>query len=289
MSAPKIGSLFSGYGGLDMAVEAVTGATTAWVSDIDKGACKILAHRYPDAPNLGDITKVDWTAVEPVDIITGGFPCTDVSSGGNKKGIQDGEFSGLWTEMARAVRELRPPLVVVENVRDLLARGLDIVLGDLARIGYDARWMCVPAYAVGAPYGRPRLFIAASPTGSHFYRQERVSQLNSGAPQGVPERPEWYRRHADRLAVETRRALDRWAELLGRPAPDPSDALGANGQPRINPRFSEWLMGLPEGWVTDVPDLDRMGQMMTLGNGVVPQQAIASLTTLLPVEARAAA
>jgi site-specific DNA-cytosine methylase len=75
----RIGSLFSGYGGLEQGVQAVLGGSTAWVSDIDKGACKILAHRYPDAPNLGDISKVDWSQVEPVDVLTGGFPCQDVS------------------------------------------------------------------------------------------------------------------------------------------------------------------------------------------------------------------
>ena len=95
-----IGSLFSGYGGLDMAAEEVFGARTAWVSDVDKGACKILAHRYPGVPNLGDITTVDWSAVEPVDIITGGSPCQDLSHAGRRAGmsdyqlIQEGSCSG---------------------------------------------------------------------------------------------------------------------------------------------------------------------------------------------------
>jgi site-specific DNA-cytosine methylase len=80
LAGPGIGSLFSGYGGLERGVQAVLGGTVAWHSEIDPGACKILAHRYPDVPNLGDITAVDWSAVEPVDVLTGGFPCQDVSA-----------------------------------------------------------------------------------------------------------------------------------------------------------------------------------------------------------------
>lgn len=81
-----IGSLFTGYGGLDLAVEAVLDAHTVWTSDTDPGARRIIAHRWPDAPNLGDITAVDWTAVEPVDVLTGGFPCQDVSHAGRPEG-----------------------------------------------------------------------------------------------------------------------------------------------------------------------------------------------------------
>lgn len=119
-----IGSLFAGYGGLDLAVQAVTGGHTAWVSDIDSGACKVLAHRFPDAPNLGDITAVDWATIPRVDILTGGFPCQDVSAAGKRAGLMHGTRSGLWHHFARAIAELRPPLVVIENVRGLLtARG----------------------------------------------------------------------------------------------------------------------------------------------------------------------
>src|SRR6478609_3634848 len=96
----RIGSLFSGYNGLDIAVSNVIGGDLAWVSDIDPGACKILAHHHPDVPNLGDITTVDWSQVEPVDIVTGGFPCTDVSAAGKRIGlIRRGKTktrSGLW-------------------------------------------------------------------------------------------------------------------------------------------------------------------------------------------------
>ena len=118
MNGPRIGSLFSGYGGLEMGVQSVLGGHTAWVSDIDPGACKILAHRYPGVPNLGDITQVDWATVPPVDILTGGSPCTDVSQAGQRKGMRPGTRSGLWASMCDAIDIIRPKLVIWENVRD---------------------------------------------------------------------------------------------------------------------------------------------------------------------------
>lgn len=117
----RTGSLFTGYGGLEMAVNAFLGAETAWLSDIDPGACKILAHHWPDVPNIGDITAVDWAAVEPVDILTGGFPCQDVSHAGKRAGLRPDTRSGLWTHMAYAVSQLRPRYIIAENVRGLLS------------------------------------------------------------------------------------------------------------------------------------------------------------------------
>ena len=155
----RIGSLFSGIGGFDLAAEWM-GWSTAWVSEIDPFACSVLAHHFPDAPNHGDITTIDFTTVEPVDILVGGFPCQDISNAGKREGIT-GERSGLWKEYARAIRELRPRYVVVENVAALKSRGLDVVLGDLASLGYDAEWRVFGADDVGAPHRRDRLWILA--------------------------------------------------------------------------------------------------------------------------------
>lgn len=120
----KIGSLFSGYGGLEMGVQSVIGGTTAWVSDIDPGACKILAHRYPGVPNLGDISAVDWTAIEPVDVLTGGFPCQDVSHAGKRAGLKPDTRSGLWSAhlIARRRRDLMAAVNACEHSKDEIRR-----------------------------------------------------------------------------------------------------------------------------------------------------------------------
>lgn len=285
MNGPRIGSLFSGYGGLDMGVQAVIGGTIAWHVEFDDAASRILAHHWPNIPNYGDITKVDWSTIDPVEVLTGGFPCTDISSSGKKEGIDDGEFSGLWREYARAIRTLRPRLIVVENVRDILTRGLDRVVGDLAELGYDSRWTCVSGFHAGGAIGRARLFLTGTPAGTCGSRLRWGPQQHCETHQDQSERPKWIREHADRLAVESRRALDRWAELLGRPAPNPEGLPGANRQPRLNPAFVEWLMGLPEGHVTDPAiGLTHSQHLKAIGNGVMPQQAALGLRLLLEAE-----
>lgn len=181
----KIGSLFSGYGGLDLAVMNVTGAEVAWHCEFDEAPSKILAYHYPDVPNYGDVTKIDFTKVEPVDILTGGFPCQDLSLAGKRAGLKKGTRSGLWSEFARAIDELNPRLVVIENVRGILSasahsdlepcewcmgdepnepslRALGAVLGSLSGLGengYDARWVGLRAADAGAPHSRFRIFI----------------------------------------------------------------------------------------------------------------------------------
>ncbi|WP_301119821.1 DNA cytosine methyltransferase [Mycolicibacterium fortuitum] len=194
----KIGSLFSGAGGLDMAVEAFFDGHVVWqcepetLTDKKTGrvtrnaAVTILAHRFPDVPNLGDITLVDWAAVEPVEVLCGGFPCQDVSAAGLQAGLAEGTRSGLWWRFADAIRALRPKYVVIENVKGLLSakavrggmesddpdlgdgagvpvvqRAAGAVLGDLADLGYDAQWVTLSAAAVGAPHKRERVFILA--------------------------------------------------------------------------------------------------------------------------------
>jgi len=180
----KIGSLFSGYGGLDLAVANVLGAEVAWHCEWDDAPSKILEKHFPGVPNYRDVSKVDFTQVEPVDILTGGFPCQDLSMAGKRAGLKAGTRSGLWSEFARAIDEIKPKLVVIENVRGLLSapasngmeydtetmatldgrpavRAMGAVLGDLADLGYDAEWQGVRASDNGAPHNRFRIFIVA--------------------------------------------------------------------------------------------------------------------------------
>ncbi|MEV7589745.1 DNA cytosine methyltransferase [Streptomyces sp. NPDC089922] len=151
-----------------MAIEALTGGRVTWVADNDPNKAKILARRFPGVPNLGDITLIDWAGLadQGIEIITAGFPCQDISNAGKRVGIE-GSRSGIWANVAEAVRVLRPKLVFLENVGAIRSRGLDRVLGDLAACGYDAVWSCYRASAAGAPHHRDRWFLVASPADSH--------------------------------------------------------------------------------------------------------------------------
>ncbi|MFJ4576152.1 DNA cytosine methyltransferase [Streptomyces sp. NPDC088846] len=163
---PRIGSVCSGYRGLDMAVEAVFGGTTAWVADVDPGANRILAHHWPNVPNLGDITTCRWEDVEPVDIFCGGYPCQPFSTAGRRKGTEDARH--IWPHIAHSLRVLRPRLAVFENVAGHLSLGFADVLADLAALGFDADWCTLRASDIGAAHQRNRLFLLAWPadTGS---------------------------------------------------------------------------------------------------------------------------
>ena len=155
------GSLCSGYGGLDLAVMAVTGARLAWTAETDRYAAGVLAHHWPGVPNLGDITALNWARVPPVDLVTAGWPCQDISYAGPGAGITEGTRSGLWLHIADGLRRLRPSYVYLENVAALRTRGLAKVLGDLAEIGYDTQWTCLRAADAGAPHRRDRLLVLA--------------------------------------------------------------------------------------------------------------------------------
>lgn len=182
----RSGELFAGVGGLGMAVDEVFGSTPAWFCEFDSAPSRVLAYRHPDVPNYGDVTAVEWTTTPRVNILAGGFPCQDVSLAGRRKGMGEGTRSGLWSEYAKAIDEIRPDWVVIENVRGLLSaaansdmepcplcvgdnpghvlRALGAVLGDLAELGFDAEWTGIRASDVGAPHGRFRVFILAWPS-----------------------------------------------------------------------------------------------------------------------------
>ena len=182
----KIGSLFSGYGGLDMAVSAVTGGKVVWHCEWADAPAKVLAKHFPNVPNYRDVSQVDFSKIEKVDVLTGGFPCQDVSLIGRRAGLREGTRSGLWYEFVRAIDEIKPRLVVIENVRGILSaeahsnleqcewcmgngsdqpalRSLGAVAGSLAELGYDCKWASVRASDAGASHARFRVFIIAYP------------------------------------------------------------------------------------------------------------------------------
>jgi DNA (cytosine-5)-methyltransferase 1 len=292
----RIGSFCSGYRGLDMAVEQVFGGTTAWVSDVDPGANKILAHRWPATPNIGDLTAARWEDVEPVDIVCGGYPCQPFSTAGKRKGTAD--VRHLWPFIAGALGVLRPRVAIFENVANHLRLGFDTVLRDLADLGFDVEWCVVQADEVGAPHQRRRLiFVAtaadAADLGHQWARSTRERRtgpadgrlaaadapgLGRGEGRPEPARLERGPGAASRGLQDWGRfapAIARWEEATGRPAPWATD-----DRSRLSPAFVEWMMGLPAGHVTQVPELTRTQQLKALGNGVVPQQAAAAIRLL---------
>ncbi|MDV8028894.1 DNA cytosine methyltransferase [Rhodococcus sp. IEGM 27] len=167
----RVGSLFSGYEGLGMAVDVVfPGAQRAWFCEWDEAPSKILDHHWPTVPNHRDVTQIDWDTMPPVDILTGGYPCQPFSAAGQRKGTDDDRH--LWPYVRDAIRHLRPRYTLLENVAGHRSMGFDRVLGDLAEDGLDVRWTSLRASDVGAPHHRERLFIL-------------VTDPSGGRPEGV--------------------------------------------------------------------------------------------------------
>lgn len=157
----RVGSLCSGYGGLDLALsEVFPEARTVWFSEIDPAAITVFRKHFGDPPCLGDIREVDWSTVEPVDVITAGYPCQPVSNAG-KRGDWQADDRYLWPSVIEAIGALRPHLVLLENVPGHRKRGFSRVLGDLAKAGFDADWVSVRASEIEAPHHRDRLFALA--------------------------------------------------------------------------------------------------------------------------------
>jgi DNA (cytosine-5)-methyltransferase 1 len=156
----RIGSLCTGYGGLDMSVHKVLGGELAWFAEFDKHPSTLLAERFPDVPNLGDIKQINWFNWKPlleVDVLVGGYPCQPFSAAGKRKGENDERH--LWPYIREAVRVLRPRYTFLENVAGHRSMGFGTVLRDCAEDGFDVRWCSVRASDAGAPHRRERLFF----------------------------------------------------------------------------------------------------------------------------------
>jgi len=278
----KIGSLCTGYGGLDMAVEAYFNAETIWVAEFDKYASQIINLRW-ELPNYGDITKINWGEVDPIDILTAGYPCQPFSHAGHRKGENDKRH--IWPHIKKAISELRPRIVILENVRGHLTLGFKEVLQELAEIGYDATWTIIRASDVGAPHRRERIFVIAYPDSGWSRQQPTIAApileyrdgdtkrsysdgerltlgYDEGRTQGNQGKPQ-------SLAYKL------VAAIYNQGIPNPLDQDG-----KLNAKFVEYMMGLPSGWVTD-SGLSRSQQLKILGNGVVPQQAYAAIHRLI--------
>lgn len=303
-----LGSLFSGIGGLDLGLECALhdggfDVSTLWQCEADPWCRSILARHWPRAGRYDDVRAVGPDAPR-VDVLCGGFPCQDVSYAGKGAGLA-GERSGLWFEFARVVRDLRPRIVVVENVAALATRGLDAVLGSLSEAGYDAVWFDLRASDVGAPHRRERLFIVgwnvADAANRGDVRRERSARHDakgcdrrderhgSGCDDGVCSK-----HVADAEFSEGRQRRD--ADVFGRRARDAEQTGVGGGDERFGDgrraqsRLGRATDGLPRGldahrWparpgepqrADEAPRVTtekarRSARLKALGNAVVPQ------------------
>ena len=171
----RVLDLFSGIGGFSLGLERA-GMKTVAFCEIDPFCRKVLAKHWPEVPIYEDIRTLSADVLErdgiAVDAICGGFPCQDISLAGKQEGIR-GERSSLWFEYARLIGEIRPSVVIVENVSALLGNGMADVLGTLSTLGYDAEWDVIPASAIGGLHRRERLWITAYPN-ANGVRPQRV-------------------------------------------------------------------------------------------------------------------
>lgn len=272
MDKLRVLDLFAGIGGFSLGLERTGGFETVAFCEIEPFPQKVLKKHWPEVPIYEDVRELTAAKLAAdgiaVDVITGGFPCQDISLAGKQAGITDGTRSGLWGEVARLVGELAPRFVIVENVANLLAGPSDRpggwfsrVLGDLAECGYDAEWRNIPAAFVGAPHRRERVWIIAYPSAQ---RQPEARQLRHNKP-------------AKRFPGGGQKTV----------FADPWEAGAERGGTQSLPRFpafswcedvrrAEDLRGRPDippplfrGSRDGVPDwVDRVG---ACGNAVVPQ------------------
>lgn len=235
--------LFAGIGGFSLGLERTGAFKTELFCEIDPFCQKVLRKHWPDVPIHEDITTLHGETGQ-FDVLTGGFPCQDLSYAGKGAGIE-GERSGLWSEFARLIREIRPKFIIVENVPALLNRGMGVVLGDLAKGGYDAEWQCLPAAAFGAPHIRDRVWVLAYPR-----RQLRTVQGDGvdGFCGVFPER----NGRAKEIGGQNRELVEM--------VPGVHTRVAANWW-RAQSRVARSTDGVP----------DRLERLTAIGNAIVPQ------------------
>ena len=250
----KVGSLFAGIGGMELGLERTGHYETVWQVEINDHARSVLERHWPEVKRHDDVCTFptqgyDWSC----DVLAGGFPCQDLSIAGKGKGLS-GSRSGVFYEVIRIVRCLEPRYVILENVSALLARGMGVVLGELAKIGYNAEWHCITSAYLGAPHERDRLFILA-------YRNDpRHGTQEHEADQGQEEESSQQRREVV------------LPELGGLRA-----AKGAGREHwKSEPSVGRVVDGLPR----------RMDRLRLLGNAIVPQVAEAVGNRLYEIHSR---
>jgi DNA (cytosine-5)-methyltransferase 1 len=286
--------LFSGIGGFSLGLERA-GMTTRAFCESDAYCRAVLAKHWPGVPIYDDVRILTGERLRAdgivSDVITAGWPCQDISLAGRGAGLA-GERSGLWRDVARIVGEVRPRYVILENVAALLARGMGDILGDLAALGFDAEWYCIPACAVGAPHRRDRIWIVAY-TGCGLETEQRYAEAFDNRGTREAERPIKVGRSggiggvvANAKELVERRGLcaDGSTEQWRRRSGDGGCEVAEPSRPRLalGPgTLAQWAHAATSGngiWATE-PDVGRVAhgvparvdRLRALGNSLVPQ------------------
>lgn len=254
-----IASLFSGVGGLELGLEAVGLGPVVSQVEIDPYCRAVLAKHWPLVRRFEDVRQTSAADLGGAQLYCGGFPCQNISRLGDGSGL-DGESSGLWREFARLISEGRPEWVVIENVTGLIRNGLAVVLGNLAALGYDAWWDCIPAAAIGTAHQRDRLLVVArlAHTHRHILGAKRPSKNSSKVERRSVTREGQESADSGRTDLRTswlanESGLDRLPH--GVPA-RPYEALAMGEPPRTAPPHPKWRE-----------------RHRAIGNAVVPQVA----------------
>ena len=278
-------ALFAGAGG-GMLGGHLLGWRTVCAVELDAYARSVLIARQNDGtlapfPIWDDVRTFDGRAWEGVvDVVSGGFPCQDVSQAGSGKGVENGERSGLWREMARIVGEVRPRFVFVENVPALTRRGLGIVLGDLASMGFDARWGVVGAHHAGAPHWRDRMWIVAEATDADSDQLRIDEQRNQAERRGIQdERHAKPRYHGVKESVanadsgrQQKLRVKNVSRIEG-PFGHESDRRGAADRRQGAQQLTDWWKTEPDVGRVAHGVASRVDRLRCIGNGQVPAVA----------------
>jgi DNA (cytosine-5)-methyltransferase 1 len=251
--------------------------------EIEEFPRRVLASHWPGVPIYHDVrelsrAKLAADGLADVDVICGGFPCQDVSFAGRRAGLE-GARSGLWGEYARLIGELRPRFVIVENVPGLLSLGMGTVCGDLAALGYDAVWDCIPAAAVGAPHRRDRVWIVAHAQGQGEHARPLHAEMG-GTPEFVADAAQLTQREptdkADAITIggQARHELGDGGSYVRDP-----DFQGLEvGQGIAGDDGEKFAPSVGAGWWLTEPNVGRVAhgvparvdRLKGLGNAVVP-------------------
>jgi DNA (cytosine-5)-methyltransferase 1 len=273
----RVGSLFSGAGLCDLGFQQA-GFKHQFFCEIDPFCRAVLARHWPGVPIYDDIRDLDPGSLPASDVLTGGFPCQDVSCAGGRAGITTKTRSGLWSEYARIIKEMRPRYAVIENVKGLLSNGMEIVLQDLSAIGYDAEWQSIPAALFGAPHLRERIFIVAyadNNSNKGIFRFLHTAERNLGEMLKLGSNSAWQGIQIDRTRKEA--ILQAYCgPKLCRVDDGRTDGLDEPGRGELG--RADILAIDMQTYKTWLPWLKA------LGNGITPQQAYFVACCILEAE-----